>query len=90
MRRKNAYLVILRTHVDETLAIARIMRSRMRRKIAGADLATKRRRALIQGAALRWQTRVKRIVGGKGSAIVANAASRVRAAARRRMRNPRL
>ena len=63
VRRKNAYLVILRAHVDETLAIARIVRSRMRRKIAEADLATKRRRALIQAAALRWRTRIERIVG---------------------------
>ncbi len=66
VRQKNAYLVILRTHVDETLAIARIARSRMRRKIAEADLAQKRRRALIQRAALQWQTRIKRIVGGTG------------------------
>ncbi len=66
VRRKNAYLAILRTHVDETLAIARIVRSRMRRKIAEADLARKQRRALIQRAALQWKTNIKRIVGGTG------------------------
>ncbi len=61
-----AYLAILRTHVDETLAIARIVRSRMKRKIAEADLAQKQRRTLIQRAALQWQMRIKRIVGGTG------------------------
>ncbi len=66
VRQKNAYLVILRTHVDETLAIARIVRSRVRRKLAEADLAQNERRALIQRAALQWQTRIKRIVGGTG------------------------
>ncbi len=62
MGRKNAYLVILRTRVDETLAITRIVRSRMRRKIAEADLAQKR----IQRTARQWRTRIKRIVSGKG------------------------
>ncbi len=66
MKRKNAYLVILRAHVDETLAIARIVRSRVRRKLAEADLAQMERRTLFQRAALQWQMRIKRIVGGTG------------------------
>ena len=67
VRRKNAYLVILRTHVDETLAIARIVRSRMTRKIAEAGLAQKRRRAGLQRTVLQWQTRLKHIVSSTGS-----------------------
>ena len=47
MARKNTYLVILGTHVEETLAIARIVRSRVRRKVAKAKLAHRRRRMLI-------------------------------------------
>ena len=66
MSRKNAYLVILRAHVEETLAVARIVRARVRRKLAEADLAQKERRPLIQRAALQWQMRIKRIVGGAG------------------------
>ena len=66
MRRKNAYLVILGTHVDETLAIARIVRSRMTRKIAEAGLAQKQRRAEIQRTVLQWRTRLKHIVSTTG------------------------
>ena len=66
VRRKDAYLVILRTHVDETLAIARIVRSRIRRRIAEADLAQQQRRALMQRAALKWRRRVEHLVSGKG------------------------
>jgi hypothetical protein len=66
VKRKNAYLVILRAHVEETLAIARIVRSRIRRKLAEVDLAQKERRPLIQRAALQWQMRIKRIVAGTG------------------------
>ena len=62
MGRKNAYLVILRAHVDETQAIAGIVRSRVIRRIAEADLAQKR----IQRTARQWRTRIKRVVSGKG------------------------
>jgi len=64
MGRKNAYLVILRAHVDETQAIVRIVRSRVIRRIAEADLAHKR----IQRTARQLRTRIKRIVSGKGIA----------------------
>ena len=59
MARKNTYLVILGTHVEETLAIARIVRSRVRRKVAKAKLAHRRRRMLIGRAVLHRQRRVR-------------------------------
>ncbi len=58
MARKNSYLVILGTHVEETLAVARIVRSRVRRKLAEAKLAQRRRRKLIGRAVLDRQHRV--------------------------------
>ena len=71
MRRKNAYLVILGTHVDETLAIARIVRSRTTRTIAEAGLAQKQHRAEIQRTVLQWRT-------GRKASAKANAKARAR------------
>ena len=62
MARKNTYLVILGTHVAETLAIARIVRSRIRRKVAEATLAQRRRRKLIRRAVLDRQRRVGQLL----------------------------
>lgn len=62
MARKNTYLVILGTHVEETLAIARIVRSRVRRKVAKAKLAHRRRRMLIGRAVLDRQRRVRELL----------------------------
>ena len=58
MGRKNSYLVIVGTHVDEALAIARIVRLRTRRKLAEVTLARERRRKLIRRALLEQQRRV--------------------------------
>ena len=40
-----AYIIILRTHIDEKLAIAQIIRSRVRRQLATATLERHRRTA---------------------------------------------
>ena len=58
MARKNTYLVILGTHVQETLAIARIVRSRVRRRLAETKLAQRRRWKLIGRAVLDRERRV--------------------------------
>ena len=50
MAQKNAYLVILGTHVEEKLAIVRIVRSRVRRRLAELELAHVRRRKVIRRA----------------------------------------
>ncbi len=43
MARKNTRLLILSAHVEETLAIARILRLRTRRKLAEAELVQRHR-----------------------------------------------
>ena len=58
MARTNTYLVILGTHVEEALAIVRIVRSRVRRKLAEATLRQTRRRKLFGRAVLDRQRRV--------------------------------
>ncbi len=58
MARKNSYLVILDAHVQETLAIARIVRSRVRRRVAEMKLAQRRRWKLIGRAVLDRERRV--------------------------------
>jgi len=58
MARRSSYLVILGTHVDEALAIARIARVRLRRKLAEARLAQARRRRRLGRAARDWRRRV--------------------------------
>ena len=40
MQRSSAYLLIVRTHIDEKIAIARIVRSRLRRKLVYVDKAS--------------------------------------------------
>ncbi len=62
MARKNTYLVILGTHVTETLAMARIVRSRVRRKVAEATLAHSHRRKLVRRALLDRQRRVSKLL----------------------------
>jgi hypothetical protein len=57
MARKSTYLVILATHLDETLAIAQIMRSRARRKLAEVTLAHRRRRKRIRRAVVERRRR---------------------------------
>jgi hypothetical protein len=58
MRRKSTYLVIIGTHVDEALAVARIVRSRARRKLAEIVLIQGRRRRLVRRTLLEQQRRV--------------------------------
>ena len=58
MARKSTYLVILGTHVDETLAVARILRLRLRRKLAELTLEQRRRRKQIRCAVRARQRRV--------------------------------
>jgi hypothetical protein len=58
MGRKSTYLVIIGTHVDEALAIARIVRSRARRKLAEIVLIQGRRRRLVHRTLLEQQRRV--------------------------------
>jgi hypothetical protein len=62
MARKNSYLVILDTHVEETLAIAKIVRSRLRRKLAEAELAQRRRRKQIVLSLLDRQQRFGELI----------------------------
>ena len=62
MARKDTYLVILVTYVEETLAIARIVRSRVRRKLAKAKLVHRRRRMLIGRAVLDRRRRVRELL----------------------------
>ena len=66
MGRKSPYLVIVRTRVEETLAIARIVRSRARRRLAEAELAQARRRTLLRRAVLERQRQIIRILGRVG------------------------
>jgi hypothetical protein len=58
MGRKSTYLVIIGTHVDETLAVARIVRLRARRKLAEVVLIQERRRRLVRRTLLEQQRRV--------------------------------
>jgi hypothetical protein len=58
MGRKSTYLVIIGTHVDEALAIARIVRSRARRKLSEIVLIQGRRRRLVRRTLLEQQRRV--------------------------------
>jgi hypothetical protein len=62
MAGKNTYLVILGTHVDEAIAIVRIIRSRMRRKLAEAELEWMRRRKTIGRAALDRHERARELL----------------------------
>jgi len=50
MARKHAYTVILRTHLDEKLAIARIVRARLRRRLAEVELDQRDRLGRAQRA----------------------------------------
>lgn len=61
MRRKQAYLVILDTHVDEVLAIARIVRSRARRRLAELTLAHERRRRSMLRTLLQQHRRAREL-----------------------------
>ena len=57
MGRKSAYRAIVRSHVDEKLAIVRIIRSRVRRKLAELELERHRQ---LAGARQAWgELRVK-------------------------------
>ena len=62
MRRISSYRVILSTHVDETLAVARIVRLRFRRRLAELSLAHQRRRKLIRRAVLEQQRRLEDLI----------------------------
>ncbi len=63
MRRKNAYLVIVSTRVDEALAIVRIVRLRVRRKRAEVELAWKRRRRRVRRVVIERQRWVGQVLG---------------------------
>jgi hypothetical protein len=63
MARKNTYLVILGTHVDEVLAIVRIIRSRTRRKLAESELELMRHRKMIGRAIRDRHERVREFLG---------------------------
>ena len=58
MGRKSTYLLIIGTHVDEALAIAKIVRSRARRKLAEVVLIQGRRGKLVRRSLLEQQRRV--------------------------------
>ena len=62
MRLKRTYLVIIGTHMDEALAIARIVRSRTRRKLAELALAQERRQRAIHRTLLQQRRRVREIL----------------------------
>ncbi len=62
MARKNTHLVILSTHVTETLAMARIVRSRLRRKVAEATLAHRHRQKLVRRALRDRQRRMSKLL----------------------------
>jgi hypothetical protein len=64
MSRKNAYLVILRSYADETLAMGRIMRLRLRRRLAEEELAQRRRIAAVQRAWHERRARIERALEG--------------------------
>jgi hypothetical protein len=59
MSRKHAYTVILRTHLDEKLAIARIVRARLRRKLAEVELVQRSRFGRALRAWDEWRARLK-------------------------------
>jgi hypothetical protein len=62
MSRKNTYLVILSTYADETLAMARILRLRARRKVAEQELIQRRRLAALQQVWADGRMRIERAV----------------------------
>lgn len=63
MAHKNVRWVILRTHVDEKLAIAHIVSARFRRKLAGFELEGQQRLIRARRALEQWQARIERKLG---------------------------
>jgi hypothetical protein len=64
MSRKNAYLVILRSYADETLAMGRIMRLRLRRRLAEEELAQRSRIAAVRRTWHERRARIERALEG--------------------------
>lgn len=66
MGRRSAYRVILLTHVEEAVAIVRILRSRARRRLAEAELARERWREQVRRGLLAREQQIGRMLGRMG------------------------